>query len=342
MKKPFYKRWWFLAIIAFVVIDVAAAFGALISSTRSRTRSEDSFPQETPSLTVSGICNAITSINGVSNIEIVTEENDPNGSLGVPGSYVGAIYFKHVLAKPDARKSSIDEGCIGGGCVEMYASQTDAENRNKYLAKFDGTLIDSGYHTVYDTLVIRTSSRMSESQQKALELEILTSILDANKPEIQDMASSDAILGTTNEAQSETTELTFSLPAMQVMTTATTTATTEKLSIAPTTTITMTARTTLTWHSTTTTTTTEKPINSPQSDRITVDSIQAGRDLNNDYGRYITRAALSGAGRRVYVSASGAGLKYHYDETCSNMLGTIATTIDEAQEAGFTLCGKED
>lgn len=42
----------------------------------------------------------------------------------------------------------------------------------------------------------------------------------------------------------------------------------------------------------------------------------------------------------VYIAASGNGKKYHKDPKCSNMNGSVAMTVNEALEMGYTPCKK--
>lgn len=42
----------------------------------------------------------------------------------------------------------------------------------------------------------------------------------------------------------------------------------------------------------------------------------------------------------VYIASSGNGKKYHSRSTCSNMKGTTALTISQAQSRGYTACKK--
>jgi hypothetical protein len=123
--------------------------------------------------TVKDVKSAITGIDSIKNIEIVTEDHDPNGQLVKQGGYTGCLYFKSPLVTGETEKSSIDAGTDGGGCIEIYANNDDAEKRDKYLSTFDGGAFSSGSHSVLGTLVIRTSNNLKASQQKELERKIV-------------------------------------------------------------------------------------------------------------------------------------------------------------------------
>lgn len=110
----------------------------------------------------------------------VTEDNDPNGLLHKAGGYTSAVYFESSnVNQGDVYGSDlIDKGTEAGGCIEVYESSQDAEKRNAYLASFDGSgLLSSGSHEVLGTIVIRTSDKLTASQQKALTEDIRQAFL---------------------------------------------------------------------------------------------------------------------------------------------------------------------
>ena len=119
----------------------------------------------------------LASIDGV---QAVTEDHDPNGNLNKQGGYTAAVYFASPLIDPATvyGEDIVDKGTEGGGCVEVYATVEDAEARNTYLSAFDSSgLLNSGSHTVLGTIVIRTSDKLTASQQKDLEQEIWNALL---------------------------------------------------------------------------------------------------------------------------------------------------------------------
>lgn len=129
----------------------------------------------------SDVKSAITSIEGVKNICMVTEENDPNGNLNKAGSYTGAVYFRltqvdEQLAKDEYSTPLGDDACEigtkGGGQIEIYENEKDAEKRNTYLANFDGTPLGDS-HVLKGTVIIRLSNDLMNSQQKDLEEKII-------------------------------------------------------------------------------------------------------------------------------------------------------------------------
>lgn len=63
-------------------------------------------------------------------------------------------------------------GTDDGGQIEIYATEKNAKKRNDYLSTFDGGILAS-YHTQKGTLVIRLSSKLTETQQKELSEKIV-------------------------------------------------------------------------------------------------------------------------------------------------------------------------
>lgn len=60
------------------------------------------------------------------------------------------------------------------GSIEVFASFEDAQRRNDDLAGFDGVgMLNPGSHRICGTIVVRTSSFLTASQQKELEQQII-------------------------------------------------------------------------------------------------------------------------------------------------------------------------
>jgi len=151
--------------------DMDAAVQAYLVSVRIMqqvTAPEDSF-----------VIERLKGIDTILSLAAVTSNNDPNKLLGKEGGYIGCIYFSDSRVDKTQLKLDPDEydvismGAVGGGAVEIYRTPEDAIARNEYLAQYDGTSMDPGSHTVIGTIVIRTSSKLSEENQAALETEII-------------------------------------------------------------------------------------------------------------------------------------------------------------------------
>ena len=129
------------------------------------------------------VMSRLQSIDTIMGMEAVTEDHDPNGHLNKAGGYIGTVYFRDSrIKKADLYLSGdetiIDIGTDGGGAIEIYPDAEGAEKRNDYLATWDGTIFDSGSHVVYGTIVIRTSTYLTATQQKELTEKILNALIE--------------------------------------------------------------------------------------------------------------------------------------------------------------------
>lgn len=119
-------------------------------------------------------------ISGISGIQAVTEDNDPNGHLNKQSGYTSATYFLNSLVKQSVSGAdAVAKGTKAGGCIEVYENAESAVKREAYLASFDGTgFLDTGSHVVCGTVVVRTSRFLTASQQKELTAQIIEKLTD--------------------------------------------------------------------------------------------------------------------------------------------------------------------
>lgn len=113
-------------------------------------------------------------IESITGIGAATEDNDPNNQLGKQGGYTASVYFSSSLVNQDEvfGEGIVGKGTDGGGCIEVYRSAEDAESRSTYLGAFDGSILATGSHEVLGTVLIRTSNKLTASQQVDLTAEI--------------------------------------------------------------------------------------------------------------------------------------------------------------------------
>lgn len=125
----------------------------------------------------------LTGLPNITGVQAATEDNDPNEQLNKAGGYTSDVYFSSDLV--DSSKTYADTeyaggiiqvGTDGGGSIEVFATEDDANKRDAYLALFDGTPLTSGYHKVVGTCVIRLSQYLTATQQEALAQEIVDSL----------------------------------------------------------------------------------------------------------------------------------------------------------------------
>ena len=110
-------------------------------------------------------------IDTISDVQLATEDNDPNQGLNKQGSCTAAVYFAdNEVTNPVPGADLVAKGTDTGGCVEVYKTAEDAKKRNDYLSAFDGlpTVINPGSHYVYGTVVIRVAASLTASQQNTL------------------------------------------------------------------------------------------------------------------------------------------------------------------------------
>lgn len=124
-------------------------------------------------------------LNGIPNVSqalAVNEENDVNGMLHKDGGYTSAIFFTSDLVDTAANYiedgDSIEKGTDGGGCIEVFETEEDAQKRDTYLSAFDGGgMLCSGSHKVVGTVIIRTSNYLTATQQNDITTNIMNSLI---------------------------------------------------------------------------------------------------------------------------------------------------------------------
>ncbi len=92
---------------------------------------------------------------------------EPTGS----NAPVCAVYFNDSRVSSD--KEKVSENVYGGGAVELCGTAEAAEERDLYLATFDGAAFTRGYHTVLGSMVIRTSPDLTTGQQEKMAEQII-------------------------------------------------------------------------------------------------------------------------------------------------------------------------
>ena len=124
------------------------------------------------------IVDCISQVPGVIAVAAATEDTDDNNLLGKAGSYYARIVFSYELVGNSSAQgaSLVSKGTDCGGSIEVFNTVEDAEKRNAYLGAFDGTIFDSGSHTVIGTVLVRTSSKLKASQQQELESAIIETL----------------------------------------------------------------------------------------------------------------------------------------------------------------------
>ena len=120
-------------------------------------------------------------IDTITGVQSATEDNDPNKGLNKQGSYTASVYFTDSLVTDTVEgKDIVTKGTDAGGNIEVYKTVEDAQKRNEYLSAFDGlpTMLNPGSHYVYGTIIIRTSGRLTATQQNDLTQKIYQKLIE--------------------------------------------------------------------------------------------------------------------------------------------------------------------
>ncbi len=162
------------------VLDVTAIITSIQKSEEELTKSIAQMKQVTnPSEAF--VVERLKTIDTITEVLACTEDNDPNGQLHKAGGYTSSVYFTSDMVDVVSNYltgDSIEKGTDGGGCIEVYENVENAEKRNSYLGAFDGSVFSSGSHTVIGTCVVRTSDKLTASQQKELETNIINALIE--------------------------------------------------------------------------------------------------------------------------------------------------------------------
>lgn len=100
----------------------------------------------------------------VSKVVVITEDNDPNNSIGRPNGYTSAavLYDKRT-------KCSRGLGADCGATIEQWPTARDAKARASYIQGIykKAPVLGSEYDTVKGTYLLRVSGDLKPSQAKA-------------------------------------------------------------------------------------------------------------------------------------------------------------------------------
>ena len=119
----------------------------------------------------------LNNVDAITGIELDDLANSTASSSSGLDKATATIYFScNLVEETDTSKSVKEQGTAGGGSIDIFSTVEDAEYRDESRSGFDNGLLDSGYHTVVGTLVIRTSKHLDEEEQKTFEAEIVAAL----------------------------------------------------------------------------------------------------------------------------------------------------------------------
>ena len=137
------------------------------------------------------VISALKSVSGIISAEAATEDNDPFAMLGTEDGYTSCIFFGSDLVPAELPEEEAaeepDENAEGenapdeeaaepeaeapkaltteaGGAIEVYESAELAESRDEALTK----TANADFHTVFGSMVIRLSPKLSADRQQEL------------------------------------------------------------------------------------------------------------------------------------------------------------------------------
>lgn len=164
-------------IISLVVVGVIAIGGAgyyFLTNKDEKTSTVASSTAETEkeakeaekSVDIESILEAVKAkYNTVTETKVFTEANDPNETLGKPGSYVSGGAFYDTRTEYDIAGDE-SWGTDAGGSIEVFATEADAIKRAKYFSEFDqSSFLSPGAYKQVGNVVVRASSDYPKSIQ---------------------------------------------------------------------------------------------------------------------------------------------------------------------------------
>lgn len=127
------------------------------------------------------VLESLGSVESITGMEAVTEENNPDGLLNQEGGYTACVYFTLTqVERQNTSQSIVTLGTDGGGAVEAYKTLEEAQARCEYLGSFDETILYTGSYAVVGTMVVRTSYVLTGEVQYALTDEIIHALTMEN------------------------------------------------------------------------------------------------------------------------------------------------------------------
>ncbi|MBE6883799.1 MAG: hypothetical protein E7487_04275 [Ruminococcaceae bacterium] len=183
--KKFSKKYLLISLSVGCTISLLLGFllGSFFSINFKNIMLDSKINQLVNNPTEEYVIECLEKVPNIIEISAVTEDNDPNGNLNKDGGYTSQVYFSVSLVNQNTVSGTdlIDKGTEAGGSIEVYSTVKDAEVRNEYLSGWDNTILNSGSHSVIGTVVVRTSDKLTATQQKELETDIITVLTASDK-----------------------------------------------------------------------------------------------------------------------------------------------------------------
>ena len=174
------------------------------AETSDDNKSDASDSEDAGSQAAEFVIGRLTGVEHIQEPTAATKDHDPNKGLSKDDSYIAAVFFSSDLVEEKVKGDDvIDRGTDGGGCVEVFRNEKDAQARDEYLGSVGSFLSLAGSHTTNGEYVIRTSRYLSDSQQQKLEASIIKA-LTADEAEVAKKAEAEK--GVEADKEAETTK----------------------------------------------------------------------------------------------------------------------------------------
>lgn len=107
-------------------------------------------------------------VSSITKTVTITEDNDPNDSIGRPGSYSEAVSIYD--SRADCGEDDLSVDC--GAKIEVFDSAGGAKDRMDYIQKSlkDNPILGSEYNYVIGNALLRVSGTLKPSEAKEYEV----------------------------------------------------------------------------------------------------------------------------------------------------------------------------
>lgn len=161
----------FAVATAALVLTLTGCSGATSSAPVTVTATVTASPTPTPTPAPAGPADSAAvaaalkaAIPQISKVVVITEDNDPNNSIGRPNGYTSAavLYDKRTKCKRGL-------GADCGATIEQWPTAKDAKARASYIQGIykKAPMLGSEYDTVRGTYILRVAGDLKPSAAKA-------------------------------------------------------------------------------------------------------------------------------------------------------------------------------
>jgi len=150
-------------VVSLALLVLAACGGG---TTPSGTNEGD----ESQKMDAAAVANDLKgSIEKVTEVRVVTEENDPNDLLGRPNGYTSAAVLVDSRIELPCDKKEPSADC--GATVEVWKSEEDAKRRSDYIQTIqkEASILGSEYNYLDGPVLLRVTGELTPTVAKKYE-----------------------------------------------------------------------------------------------------------------------------------------------------------------------------